>query len=173
MINIITRGREGGSHWSGAIYGGSYNTQKYQLSYQNQNDDTQYFLTGHYYKTDGERENSQLDKISFMSKISRKLDQQTNLDLTIRYYDQQQGLPGPSDHPTPNAEQEDRDFNVNLKWQKQEEDRDINLMIWHDTNRRYYDNPGEWDVYKRQRRRVHLLCLSLFLPEALLNNLLA
>ena len=67
-----------------------------------------------------------------MSKIS-KLDQQTNLDLTIRYYDQQQGCgPWP---PYPNAEQEDRDFNVNLKWQKQEEDRDINLMIWHDTNR--------------------------------------
>lgn len=160
VINIITRGREGGSHWSGAIYGGSYNTQKYQLSYQNQNDDTQYFLTGHYYKTDGERENSQLDKINFMSKISRKLDQQTNLDLTIRYYDQQQGLPGPSDHPTPNAEQEDRDFNVNLKWQKQEEDRDINLMIWHDTNRRYYDNPGEWEHTGPSTHKTYTMGLS-------------
>ncbi len=82
------------------------------------------------------------------------------MDLTIRYYDQQQGLPGPSDHPTPNAEQEDRDFNVNLKWQKQEEDRDINLMIWHDTNRRYYDNPGEWEHTGPSTHKTYTMGLS-------------
>jgi len=144
VINIITRGAEEESEVKAGVFFGSYHTQKYQVSYQDQSDDLGYYLSGQYYRTDGELENSQMDKISFMAKVSNELDEQTDLNLTLRYHDYQRGLPGPTNNPTPDAVQNDRDFNLNLNWQKREEDRDMNLIAWYDFHRLYYDNPGEW-----------------------------
>lgn len=144
VVNIITKsGKDEQKRTAGFSYG-SNDTQKYQASYQNRNDDLGYYFTGEYYKTEGDRENSQLDKISLMGKISKEIDQKTDLDLTIRYHDYQRGLPGSLDYPTPNAQQDDRNFNLNLKWQKREEDKDINIMAWYDFHRLIYDNPDEW-----------------------------
>jgi outer membrane cobalamin receptor len=144
VINILTRSGEVDSKGTAEVHFGSYYTQKYQLSYQNRGDDMSYYLTGQFYKTDGERENSQLDKTSFMTKISQELDKQTDLSLTLRYHDYQRGLPGSLDYPTPDAVQNNRDFNLSLNWQKKEEDRDINVIGWYGFHRLYYDNPDEW-----------------------------
>ncbi len=143
VVNIITKsGKDEQKRTAGFSYG-SNDTQKYQASYQNRNDDLGYYFTGEYYKTEGDRENSQLDKISLMGKISKEIGQKTDLDLTIRYHEYQRGLPGSLDYPTPNAQQDDRNFNLNLKWQKREEDKDINVMAWYDFHRLIYDNPDE------------------------------
>jgi outer membrane cobalamin receptor len=144
VINILTRSGEVDSKGTAEVHFGSYYTQKYQLSYQNRGDDMSYYLTGQFYKTDGERENSQLDKTSFMTKISQELDKQTDLSLTLRYHDYQRGLPGSLDYPTPDAVQNNRDFNLSINWQKKEEDRDINVIGWYGFHRLYYDNPDEW-----------------------------
>jgi outer membrane cobalamin receptor len=144
VINILTRSGEVDSKGTAEVHLGSYHTQKYQLSYQNRGDDMSYYLTGQFYKTDGERENSQLDKTSFMTKISQELDKQTDLSLTLRYHDYQRGLPGSLDYPTPDAVQNNRDFNLSINWQKKEEDRDINVIGWYGFHRLYYDNPDEW-----------------------------
>lgn len=145
VINIITKKGLEAEEGRVKISYGSYNTQKYQLSYQDRGDDVDYYyISGQYYKTDGDRENSQLDKISFMGKMSTKIDQQTVLDLAVRYHDYKRGLPGSIDYPTANAQQNDSNFNINAKWQKKEEEKDINISAWYDFHRVYFDNPGEW-----------------------------
>lgn len=144
VINIITKSGQVSEKGKAKVYYGSYNTQKYQLSYQNKDNEIDYYISGHYYKTDGDRENSQLDKISLMGKISKKIDQQTDLDLTVRYHDYNRGLPGSIDYPTVNAQQIDNNFNLILNWQKKEEEKDINISAWYDFHRVYFDNPGEW-----------------------------
>jgi len=160
VINIITKSGEDEQKRSAEFYYGSNNTQKYRASYQNRIDDMGYFFTGEYYKTDGERENSQLDKISLMGKVSKEIDQQTGLDLTICYHDYQRGLPGFLDYPTPNAQQNDRNFNLNLKWQKREEDRDINVISWYNFRRIYYDNPDEWGHTGASIHKTHTTGIS-------------
>ena len=160
VINIITNRAGDEKKRTAGVYYGSYNTQKYLGSYQNRSDDIGYYFTGEYYKTEGDRENSQLDKISLMGKVSKEIDQQTDLELTIRYHDYQRGLPGSIDYPTPNAEQNDRNFNLNLKWQKREEDRDINIIAWDDFHRIYYDNPDEWGHTGASIHKTHTTGIS-------------
>jgi outer membrane receptor for ferrienterochelin and colicins len=144
VINIITKSGKGEKKGTAVVHYGTYHTQKYQASYQGQSDNMSYYFTGQYYKTNGDRGNSHLDNISFMGKISREINQQSDLDLTIRYCDYERGLPGPLEYPTPLAQQNDRDFNLNLKWQKREEDRDLNILTWYNFHWLYYDDPEEW-----------------------------
>ncbi|MDD4363900.1 MAG: TonB-dependent receptor, partial [Atribacterota bacterium] len=159
-INIITKSGEEEKKTVVGVYYGNYSTQKYVASYQNKSNDMGYFFTAEYYKTEGDRENSQLDKVSFMGKISKKIDQQTELGLAIRYHDYQRGLPGSLDYPTLNALQNDRNFNLNLKWQKKEEDKDINILAWYDFHRLYYDNPDEWGHTGASIHNIHTTGLS-------------
>lgn len=145
VVNIITKSGKDGLKRTVGFYYGSNSSQKYQASYQNNINNWGYFFIGEYYKTEGHRENSQLSKISLMGKISKEINQKTDLTLTIRYQDYQRGLPGSLDYPTPNAQQDDHNFNVNLKWQKREEDKDINVTTWYDSHHLIYDNPDQWD----------------------------
>jgi outer membrane cobalamin receptor len=144
VINIITKSGEEEGKGTAGVYYGNYSTKKYQASYQSKMDDMSYFFTGEYYKTEGDRQNSQLDKVSLMGEISKEIDRQTELDLALRYHDYQRGIPGSIDYPTPNAQQNDQNINLNLKWQKKEEDKDINILAWYDFHCLYYDNPDEW-----------------------------
>lgn len=143
VINIITK-KGGKKEGTLGIHYGNYHTQKYNVSYQDRIDDYTYFLTGEYFKTKGSKENSQLEKLSFMSRVSKEIDSQTELDLILRFNDHQRGVPGSLDFPSPNAWQNDRTFSMNIKWQKTEEDRDYNIMAWYDFHKLSYDNPDEW-----------------------------
>ena len=142
VINIMTREGEADEKVTAAIDMGSYKTQKYAVSYQDMEEDISTFITGQYYKTDGDRENSQLNKIAFMGKLSNKLDEQTDLDFSLRFHDYNRGLPGSTDYPSPEAVQEDRNIDLNLNWQKREEDRDMNAFAWFAFQRIFFDNPG-------------------------------
>ena len=143
VINIITK-KGGKKEGTLSIHYGNYHTQKYNVSYQDRIDDYTYFLTGEYFKTEGSKENSQLEKLSFMSRVSKEIDSQTELDLIIRFNDHQRGIPGSLDFPSPNAWQNDRTFSMNINWQKTEEDRDYNIVAWYDFHKLSYDNPDEW-----------------------------
>lgn len=160
VINIITHREEAESKGKAAVSFGSYQSQKYQASYQNYSDDRAYYLTGQYFKTDGELENSQMNKMSFMAGISYEIDELSDLGLTLRYHDYQRGLPGPTDYPTPEALQKDRDFNLNLKWQKREDDCDTNLMAWYHFHRTYYNNPGAWGHTGASIHKTHATGIS-------------
>jgi outer membrane receptor for ferrienterochelin and colicins len=159
VINIITK-KGGDKKGTVEINYGNYHTQKYQASYQNRSDDIVYFFTGEYYKTEGERENSELNKLSLMGKISKEIDSQTDLDFTIRFHDHQRGIPGSMDFPSPNARQDDRNFNVNTKWQKKEENRDFNIMAWYDFHQLCYDNPDEWGYTGASIHKNHTIGIS-------------
>lgn len=143
VINIITK-KGGKKEGTLSIHYGNFHTQKYNVSYQDRIDDYTYFLTGEYFKTEGSRENSQLEKFSFMSRVSKEIDSQSKLDLILRFNDHQRGIPGSLDFPSPNAWQNDRTFSMNINWQKTEEDRDYNIMAWYDFHKLSYDNPDEW-----------------------------
>ena len=142
IINIITRQGEEDEKIKAGFDMGSYKTQNYSVSYQDKGEDISTFITGQYYRTDGDRENSQLDKISLMGKLSNNLDEQTDLDLSLRFHDYNRGLPGSIDYPSPEAVQEDRNIDLNLNWQKKEEDRDINAVAWFAFHRVFFDNPS-------------------------------
>ncbi len=160
VVNIITKSGADEQKRTAGFYYGSNNTKKYQASYQNKSDDLGYYFTGEYYQTEGDRENSQLDKISLMGKISKDIDQQTDLALAVSYHDYQRGLPGSLEYSTPNAQQNDRNFNLNLKWQKREEDKDINVMAWYDFHRLIYDNPDEWGHAGASIHKTHTTGIS-------------
>ncbi len=160
VINIITKSVAKEEKGTLGIYYGSNHTQKYQISYQNKGNNLGYLLIGEYYQSEGDWENSQLEKISLLGKISQEIDLQTNLDFTIRYQDYQRGIPGSLDFPSPQAQQNDRNFNLNLKWKKREEDKDINLMAWYDFHRLVYDNPDEWGYTRASLHKTHTTGLS-------------
>ena len=161
VINIITKSAEVTEKGIAETYYGSHNTQKYRVSYQNKGSDIDYYMSGEYYKSDGDRENSQLDKISLMGKLLKELDSQTNLGLTFRYHDYQRGLPGSLDYPTPGAQQNDRNFNINLKWGKKDEEKDLNILAWYDLHRVYFDNPGEWGHSGPSIHNTHVTGISI------------
>ena len=103
-----------------------------------------YYFSGNYFTNDGDRENSQLEEIGFLGKFIHQLDQQTDLGLTLRYHDYNRGLPGSIDYPSPEAIQKDRNINLDLTWQKKEEDKDINVNGFYSFQRVFFDNPGMW-----------------------------
>jgi len=142
VINIFTRQGEEDQLVTAGIDIGSYKTRKYAVSYQSKGEDISTYLTGQYYKTDGDRENSQLDKIVFMGKLSNELDEQTDLNISLRFHDYNQGLPGSTDYPSPEAIQKDRNIGLNLNWQTKEEDRDLKAVAWFSFHRVFFDNPG-------------------------------
>jgi outer membrane cobalamin receptor len=142
VINIITRQGEEDRLVTSGIDIGSYKTQKYAVSYQSKDEDISTYLTSQYYQTNGDRENSQLNKIFFMGKLSNELDEQTDLNLSLRFHNYNRGLPGSTDYPSPEAIQEDRNIDLNLNWQKREEDRDLNAVAWFSSHRIFFDNPG-------------------------------
>jgi len=144
VVNIITKKGKGDSECAINVNTGSFGTQEYEASYQGTSDDLSYFVSGNYFKTDGDRENSQLEKIGFLGKFIHQLDQQTDLGLTLRYHDYNRGLPGSIDYPSPEAIQKDRNINLDLTWQKKEEDKDINVNGFYSFQRVFFDNPGMW-----------------------------
>lgn len=61
-VNIITCSAEEESKTTASSSYGSYHTQNYQVSYQDQSGNLGYYMTGLYYNTVGERENSRMIK---------------------------------------------------------------------------------------------------------------
>jgi outer membrane receptor for ferrienterochelin and colicins len=144
VVNIITKKGKGDSKCAVKVNVGTYGVQDYEASYQGANDDLSYYFSGNYFTTDGSRENSQLEEIGFLGKFIDHLDQQTDLGLTLRYHDYNRGLPGSIDYPSPEAIQKDRDFDLDLTWQKKEEDKDINVNSFYSFHRVFFDDPGTW-----------------------------
>ena len=144
VVNIITKKGKGDSKYAVNVNAGTYGAQDYEASYQGSNNDLSYYFSGNYFTTDGNRENSQLEEIGFLGKIINQLDQQTDLGLTLRYHDYNRGLPGSIDYPSPEAIQKDRNFDLDLTWQKKEEDKDINVNGFYSFHRVFFDNPGMW-----------------------------
>ena len=144
VVNVITKKGKGDSECAINVNTGSFGTQEYEASYQGTSDDLSYFVSGNYFKTDGNRENSQLQQIGFLGKIINQIDQQTDLGFTLRYHDYNRGLPGSIDYPSPQAIQKDRNINLDVTWQKKEEDKDININGFYSFQRVFFDNPGMW-----------------------------
>ena len=144
VVNIITKKGKGDSKYAVNVNAGTYGAQDYEASYQGSNDDLNYYFSGNYFTNDGDRENSQLEEIGFLGKVIHQLDQQTDLGLTLRYHDYNRGLPGSIDYPSPEAIQKNRNINLDLTWQKKEEDKDINVNGFYSFQRVFFDNPGMW-----------------------------
>ena len=125
VINIITKKGESESRGEVKANIGTYQTQDYEVSYQGSNEDLNYFISGKYLTTEGSRENSQMDEINLLGKVSLPLDKQTSMDFTLQYNSYQRGIPGSLTYPSPQAVQDDQSFNFNLSWQRKTEDNDI------------------------------------------------
>ena len=144
VINIVTKKGEGESRGEAKVSIGTYQTQDYEVSYQGSNEDLNYFVFGEYLTTEGSRENSQMDEINLLGKANLLLDQQTNMDLTLHYNSYQRGVPGSLTYPSPQAVQDDQNFNFNSSWQRKAEDKDISIVVYNNYHKLTYDDPEEW-----------------------------
>jgi len=144
VINIITKKGESESRGEVKANIGTYQTQDYEVSYQGSNEDLNYFISGKYLTTEGSRENSQMDEINLLGKVSLPLDKQTSMDFTLQYNSYQRGIPGSLTYPSPQAVQDDQSFNFNLSWQRKTEDNDIHLVAYNNYHKVTYDDSGMW-----------------------------
>ena len=144
VVNIITKKGKGDSKCTVNVNVGTYGLKEYEASYQGANENLSYYFSGNYSTADGDRENSQLEEIGFLGKIINQLDQQTDLSLMLRYHNYNRGLPGSIDYPSPEAIQKDRDFDLDLTWQKKEENKDVNVYGFYSFHRVFFNDPGMW-----------------------------
>jgi len=163
VINIVTKKGEGESRGEVKASIGTYQTQDYEVSYQGSNEDLNYFISGKYLTTDGSRENSQMDEINLLGKVSLPLDQQTSMDFTLQYDSYQRGVPGSLTYPSPQAVQDDQNFNFNSSWQRKTADKDISVVVYNNYHKLSYDDPDEWgytgpSIHKTNRTGLSFNC---------------
>jgi len=144
VVNIITK--RGQDETVGKVDAnmGSYGLKDYEVIYQGSSDDLSYYFSGNYFSEDGVRENSQLSKTGAFGKIVSKIDEQTDLGLSLFYQNYHRGVPGSIDFPSPQASQKDNDFNVDVNWQRKTEDKDFNVNVFYTFHKVEYDDPGMW-----------------------------
>jgi len=144
VINVITK--EGQDEIVGNINVsiGTYGLKDYEVAYQGSSDDVSYYFSGNYLTDDGVRENSQLSKTGVFGKVISKIDEQTELGLSLLYQNYNRGVPGSVDFPSPQANQKDNNFDVDINWQRKKEDKDYNVKVFYFFHKVIYNDPGMW-----------------------------
>ncbi|GAB6100481.1 siderophore amonabactin TonB-dependent receptor [Halanaerocella petrolearia] len=144
VVNIITDSGSKETETSVKLGYGSFSTQKYNLNYSGSRDKLDYNLIMSKNKADGYRDNSELDQEYIFTRLDYKLNDYSDLILSVRYNDSEKGVPGKVTSPTPNAQQIDEDSNINLKWKRKTEKSDLKLTAYHNKHQQRYDDPDEF-----------------------------
>ncbi|GAB6137057.1 TonB-dependent receptor plug domain-containing protein [Halanaerobaculum tunisiense] len=127
---------------------GSFRTQEYTLTHRGSTDKLGYNVSVLKKDSDGFRENPDNDDLNqeqVFTKFDYRLNDHSDLSLSLKYNDSEKGTPG-KDKPgwrTPNAEQDDEDTNLDLQWGRQIGNRDQNLNVYYNQHENIYDNPDE------------------------------
>ncbi|AZO94696.1 TonB-dependent receptor [Halocella sp. SP3-1] len=144
VVNIITKGGSRKPITEFKVRYGSFETQQTAFSHRGNTGRVGYNITAVEKDSDGDRENSSLEQMMFFSRFDIEMDQYNDIIISFQYNDSDKGVPGPQTSPSPNAEQDDQDTNINLKWRQNKEAYDTNLLIYHNKHEQVYDNPDEW-----------------------------
>ena len=60
------------------------------------------------------------------------------------YQNYHRGVPGSIDFPSPEANQKDNNFDVDINWQRKKEDKDYNVNVFYSFHKVVYDDPSMW-----------------------------
>ena len=162
VVNIITKSGTDESSTNVKMGYGSFNTQQYSLTQQGGEDKLNYNLAVTAKKSDGHRDipdNSDLEQYNLFTKFDYQLTKYSDLILSLRYNDSDKGVPGEITNPTPNAQQNDEDKNINLTWKQQREDTDTKVLAYYNQHEQSYydkyysnqDNPADFNNYYRDQ----------------------
>nr|WP_239559241.1 TonB-dependent receptor [Sporohalobacter salinus] len=132
---------------------GSFKTREMNLTHMGSVGDLRYNISAFKKKTDGHRENSWVDQDKVFIKFNYRLDDYSDLSLSLKYNDSEKGSPGPSNSPSLNAEQNDEDMNVNLQWKRQTENRDQNLNVYYNQHENIYENPDLFEYSNHETEK--------------------
>lgn len=128
VISIKTKGIKG-SQGSIEVFVGNLNTESYSLNYQqdigvstaspnvktsNGSKPLAIGLSSGWYKTDGFRTNDDKDKKRIGARVSYEPGAKSSLDLSMDYSQEDRGMPGLPDFPTPKARTEYNTFGSSL-----------------------------------------------------------
>jgi outer membrane cobalamin receptor len=94
---------------------GSYDTRNFGLSHAWQIGDFYYRLGASADRSDGYRDNSELNQESYNGLVGINLPGGYNIEASSYYLDKKAGFPGPTSWPSPNAKQIDRNTFAQLK----------------------------------------------------------
>ncbi|TDX52998.1 TonB-dependent receptor plug domain-containing protein [Orenia marismortui] len=144
VINIITKSGSQSPETRMKVSYGSFNTQDYKLIHRGESDKLAYNISLAKKKSDGHRENSELDQENIFAKFNYDLNKYSDLLFSLQYTDSAKGSPGPISSRTPNAQQDDEDMNINLQWNQQTENSDSKIALYYNEHQNIYDNPDKW-----------------------------
>ena len=156
VINIITKSGSEEAITTVDLELGSYDTQRYNLIHRRQVENLGYNVSISKIKSDGHRNNSELDQLNLFTKFNYELNNYSDLIMSLQHIESDKGVPGPSNDATPNAQQDDEDTNINLQWKRKSENEDLKVAIYYNEHNQIYDNPdsmwsphNEHDTYKK------------------------
>ncbi|MFO7820282.1 MAG: TonB-dependent receptor, partial [Halanaerobacter sp.] len=162
VVNIITKSGSDEPSTNVKMGYGSFNTQQYSLTQQGGGKKLNYNLAVTAKKSDGHRDipdNSDLEQYNLFTKFDYQLNNYSDLILSLRYNDSDKETPGKITNPSPNAQQNDEDKNINVAWKEQREDTDTKVLAYYNQHEqnfsdKYYsnqDDPADFNNYYRDQ----------------------
>ena len=110
VVSITTKKISRGSRGNIEVSYGRFDSQKYDLIYQNDLGNFGLGLSGGWEKEDGFRINSDEDKKRFGTKLNYKSDLKKNIVFSVDYSQFEKGSPGPTYSPSPRARSREKDW---------------------------------------------------------------
>ena len=147
VVNIITKDAVPEQKTTIELAAGSFSTIEYTLTQSGGGEDLAYNLAVSDKSSDGHRDNpdnDDLEQTNLFTKFKYEIDQFSDLTLTVNHNDTERGVPGPTNMPTPNAQQVDESTNLSLQWLQQKESSDSKVIVAHKQQDQTFDNPDQW-----------------------------
>ena len=155
VVNIITKSGSQKPITKLDVKTASYDTQKFNLTHRQQVKNLAYNLAITKVSSDGHRDNSGLEQRNLFTRFDYTINNYTEMIASIQYDDSDKEVPGPSNDPSPQAEQDDENTKLNLQWKKQTEGNDLKAAVYYNEHNQVYDNPAlgnppsKHDSYKK------------------------
>lgn len=145
VVNITTKSGSEKSKTDVEVNFGSFETRKLNLNHSGSTESLKYILSALKKKSDGYRMNSAMDQERIFTKFSHKLDEYSNLMLSLKCNDFYRRSPGDVETPDPNHYQKDEDKNINVQLKKQFKNADTKITVYYnkhetDNYNKYYKN---------------------------------
>lgn len=142
VINIITAAGRGSSKSSFKIEMGEYNTRIVEFTSQGHIKSLRYFFTAEKTNSDGYRQNSDYDGISFSGRFDYELSPRDYVVIDLAHHNGEIGTPGSLSWLTPRARQNDKQSRFDVQYDKVfSTAADMNVHVYLDNRERKYRDP--------------------------------
>jgi len=144
VIQIFTYAPETEPQTSLSWSEGRYETRDVSFSTSQKKDKIRYRLGAGVNRSQGYRDNSDLDQFNFNGMIGFDLGNGFDMSLSGYYLDKENGVPGSTDWPSPEARQQDKDILASLNLSGPTGPLTSNLRATYERRKNQYSDPGGW-----------------------------